>query len=69
MGSGVYKKDGKKWVLILLNLILGFYFLNSKLSFFGNFNFGAPVDSIFVLFGGILFILNLFYLIFFSRRI
>jgi len=69
MRAGVYRRDGKKWVLILLDALLGIYFLNSKLLFFGAVSFGQTVDSLFTFLGGILLLLNFLYLILFSRRI
>jgi len=69
MRAGVYRRDGKKWVLILLDALLGIYFLNSKLLFLGAVSFGQTVDSLFTFLGGILLLLNFLYLIIFSRRI
>jgi len=69
MRAGVYRRDGKKWVLILLDALLGIYFLNSKLLFFRAVSFSQTVDSLFTFLGGILLSLNFLYLILFSRRI
>jgi len=69
MRAGVYRRDVKKWVLILLDALFGIYFLNSKLLFFRAVSFGQTVDSLFTFLGGILLSLNFLYLILFSRRI
>jgi len=64
-----YRRDGKKGVLMLLDILFGIYLLNSKILFLGAFSLGSTVDSLLIFLGGILLLLNFLYLLFFSRRI
>lgn len=69
MVRGFYRRDGKKGILILLDILFGIYLLNAKLMFLSSFNLGTSVDSLVTFLGGILLLLNFFYLLLFSRRI
>ena len=69
MLGAAYKKDVKKRILIILDVIFGVYFLNLYFSFLGTIEFGETVSSILLLLSGILLILNFLYLLIFSRRV
>lgn len=65
----VYRKDVKKKVLLVLNILFGLYLINSKIPFIGTLGIPTSVNDILILVSGILLILNFLYLLLFSRRL
>ncbi|MCR4327106.1 MAG: hypothetical protein NUV46_00820 [Nanoarchaeota archaeon] len=64
----VYRRDVKKRILMVINIIFGIYIVNTKIPFLGDFNLPGSANDILILITGILLILNFFYLLFFARR-
>ena len=69
MRGSLGRGDGKKVILIILDILFGLYFLNAKLSFISSFNSVSSFNDLIIFIGGILLLLNFLYLLIFSRRI
>ncbi|MDP3965903.1 MAG: hypothetical protein Q8Q04_00015 [archaeon] len=64
-----YRRDVKKKILMILDILLGIYLINMNLKFLGSFSLGDTVNNFIFFIVGLLLILNFLYLLFFSRRV
>ena len=64
-----YRRDAKKKILIILDILFGIYLINVKLKFLGPLDFGSVANDVIFFVTGILLLLNFLYLLFFSRRV
>ncbi|MBU2612118.1 MAG: hypothetical protein KKB62_00160 [Nanoarchaeota archaeon] len=69
MRDPLKRSDGKKIVLIVLDIFFGLYFLNSKVPIVEELNFFSSFNDFIIFAGGILLLLNFLYLLLFSRRV
>lgn len=69
MRDPLKRSDGKKFVLIILDILFGVYFLNSKIPIVSELSLFSSFNDYIIFAGGILLLLNFLYLLLFSRRI
>ncbi|MBS3084969.1 hypothetical protein J4411_03595 [Candidatus Pacearchaeota archaeon] len=68
MRDSLRRSDGKKIILIILDILFGIYFINSKFPIVGQFDSVSSFNNMIIFLGGILFLLNFLYLLLFARR-